>query len=71
MSKRQSPPIDATTTTARWRLTCPNGHTSWETTNYHFWCHACSQQHGIDPEFSHLFDTKTGELVPQEGVIVE
>lgn len=52
----------------KWRYRCPNGHASWSTTNNHMWCQACSRQHGVDPEFWELHDTKTGERVPREQI---
>ena len=63
--------IDATTLTGRWRLICPNGHTSWDTTNYHFWCHQCSQLLNADPEYWELFDRETGSLVSRRQVMME
>lgn len=63
--------IDATTPTGRWRLICPNGHTSWDTTNYHFWCHQCSQLMNIDPEYFQLFDRISGALVSRAQVVIE
>lgn len=63
--------IDATTPTGRWRLICPNGHTNWDTTNYHFWCHQCSQLMNIDPEYFQLFDRISGALVSRAQVVIE
>lgn len=54
--------------TAKWRYSCPNGHTSWETTNSHFWCHQCSRLPDADPEFWKLRDRKTGERLTREKV---
>lgn len=48
---------------ARWR--CPAGHTAWERTNQHIWCHSCAKEiaHNpdADPEWYELVDMKTGE----------
>ncbi|PSP82394.1 hypothetical protein BRC83_08795 [Halobacteriales archaeon QS_1_68_17] len=49
-------------------LVCPNGHTTWTATNGHYWCHECSQMHGVDPEFDELHDPETGDAVPASRV---
>lgn len=57
----------------RWR--CPNGHTSWDRTNNHIWCHSCRRaaENGADVAAEHyaIVDEKTGEEVPWSAVVVE
>jgi len=55
---------------SKWRYTCPNGHTSWEPTNSHFWCHQCSRVPETNAEFWKLRDRKTGELLARERVSI-
>jgi len=54
--------------TDRWRFTCPNGHRSWEPTNYHFWCAKCARQKGVDGVFHELRDRREDRLVARENV---
>ena len=54
----------------RWRYRCPNGHTSWDRTNNHIWCHACSKLAGADPEHFELTDEKTGDTIPWSAIEV-
>ncbi|WP_227357630.1 hypothetical protein [Haladaptatus salinisoli] len=62
---------DIDTPTAKWRYTCPNGHTSWEPTNSHFWCHQCSRLPDAEAEFWKLRDRKTGERLAREKVVLD
>lgn len=56
----------------RWRYVCPRGHTSWEPTNFHFWCAACARHHGdTEPEFDYLHDRKTGAEIERERIVLE
>ena len=59
--------IDLSATRDRWRYRCPNGHASWEPTNSHCWCSACSRaaQQGADVDAEHyeLLDVETDELI--------
>ena len=57
--------------TDRWRFTCPNGHRSWEPTNSHFWCRQCANHWDVDPEFYHLRDRKTGQLLAREQIVFD
>ena len=50
------------------RPVCPNGHTKWTASNGYFWCHDCSQLHGVDPEFDELRDPKTGDPIERTEV---
>ncbi len=34
--------------TDRWRFRCPNGHTTWEPTTHHVWCHTCARMDRTD-----------------------
>nr|WP_226043550.1 hypothetical protein [Natrinema sp. DC36] len=56
--------------TDRWRYTCPQGHRSWEPTNFHFWCQQCSRHlsDDVDPEFDELRDRRTGDLISREDI---
>lgn len=56
--------------TDRWRYRCPNGHTDWEPTNYHFWCAACSRtlSEQVDPEFEQLHDDREGRELARDEV---
>jgi hypothetical protein len=54
----------------RWRYRCPNGHTSWDRTNNHIWCHGCSRRPSQDPEHYKLVDNKTGEEIAWSAVEV-
>jgi hypothetical protein len=42
--------IDTDDTAQRWRYRCPKGHTTWEPTNYHWWCQECALAHDPDVE---------------------
>jgi hypothetical protein len=53
---------------AKWRFRCPNGHTSWETTNSHFWCASCASMLDQDPEYWELWDHKLGRPVPRDRI---
>jgi ribosomal protein L37AE/L43A len=54
----------------RWR--CPNGHTSWDRTNAHIWCHSCRRagEGGADVEAEHyeIVDAKRERAVPYSAV---
>lgn len=50
----------------KWR--CPRGHMSWEPTNNHFWCKACSDGWDVDPEFAELVNDATGEMLERDEV---
>jgi hypothetical protein len=63
--------VQITTQSQKWRYRCPNGHTTWETTNNHMWCRSCSKQLDVDPEFWELYDQKTGETIPREKVLLD
>jgi hypothetical protein len=34
----------------------------------YFWCHDCSQLHGVDPEFDELRDPETGDPIERTEV---
>lgn len=67
--------IDLNDETDRLRYRCPNGHSTWERTNNHIWCHSCyraSEQDGsVDPEHYHIVDEVDGEEIPWSAVRVE
>lgn len=52
----------------RWRWVCPNGHRSWEPTNYHFWCQKCARHRESDGVFQELEDKKTGETYERDEI---
>lgn len=52
----------------RWRFRCPNGHTTWEPTNYHFWCQKCAQRPGVDATFQRLYDQREDREVEREEI---
>jgi len=62
--------VDRTGEPYRWR--CPNGHTTWDRTNNHLWCHACrrAREGGADVEAEHyeLVDAKRDRTVPYAAV---
>ena len=66
------PTINVDDAMDRWRYRCPHGHTSWEPTNNHFWCQACSraEKHhdDIDPSFDTLVDQRSGEELHRSEV---
>jgi len=57
--------------TDRWRYRCPNGHTTWEPTNHHFWCASCARMDDVDPSFDELRDDATGEHYARDRVRLE
>lgn len=57
--------------TDRWRYRCPNGHTSWEPTNGHFWCVTCARTHNAEGAFDQLHDSKTGATLDRDQVHLE
>ena len=63
--------VKITKKSQKWRYRCPNGHTTWELTNNHMWCRSCANQLDIDPEFWELYDSKSGETIPREGLILK
>lgn len=69
--------IDTDDDLDRWRFVCPNGHRTWEPTNYHFWCSSCAQavqqdpELDVDPEFDQLHDKRTDELLERDEVEIE
>lgn len=70
MSSASNKYDDPTGTGHKARWTCPAGHTAWERTNRHIWCHSCARElaHNpdADPEWDALIDGRTGEEVPFE-----
>ena len=54
--------------TDRWRFTCPNGHTTWEPTNHHFWCASCARQRDTEATFAALRDRRDGRRLAREDV---
>ncbi|WP_245838505.1 hypothetical protein [Natronoarchaeum philippinense] len=58
----------------RWKWVCPQGHRTWEPTNYHFWCAECaknwSHNEDLDPEFDELRNKKTGETVTRDEIVL-
>lgn len=52
----------------RARYRCPNGHSSWEATNGHWWCQSCAKHWETDPVFYELRDEKTGRAIRREEV---
>lgn len=62
--------IDRADDLDRWRYRCPNGHTTWEPTNNHLWCHKCSQLADADegPEYYEILDARTDERIPWSAV---
>lgn len=64
--------IDTEDPVQRWRFRCPQGHTQWEPTNFHWWCAECARNHQqIDPEFTKLVDKKTGKVYARDEVLIE
>jgi len=57
--------------TDRWRFQCPNGHTTWEPTNHHFWCASCARTEGVDGSFDELRDQTDGAMYPRDMVRLE
>lgn len=60
--------IDRENDADRYRYACPNNHTYWQQTNGGIWCQECSRAVGLDPHYHHLYDKKTGELIPWSSV---
>lgn len=60
--------IDERSFVDRKRYVCPNNHTSWERTNNHFWCAACSKSWDVDPEFNYLHDKVTNKSIHRSQV---
>lgn len=60
--------------TDRWQWVCPQGHRTWEPTNFHFWCAGCARawdhNEDLDPEFQELRNKKTGETVTREEIVL-
>jgi hypothetical protein len=54
--------------TDRWRFRCPNGHTTWEPTNHHFWCRTCARMDSSDGVFEQLRDVRDDRLIARERV---
>jgi len=54
--------------TDRWRFRCPNGHTTWEPTNHHFWCRTCARMDSTDGVFDQLRDVREDRLLARERV---
>ena len=63
--------VRLTDETDRWRFRCPNGHTTWEPVNHHFWCQSCSRIEDVDPSFDELRDTSDGAMYAREEVRLE
>jgi len=72
---REQISIDPTDESDALRYRCPNGHSSWEPTNNHIWCHSCYRQSEHDPEVNaehyEIHDEKTGEDIPWSAVRFE
>ena len=72
-------PIRITSIAEKWRLECPNGeigegHTNWFPIDGVFRCEGCVEQRRtdptVDPQYTHLRDKKTGELVAREDIVL-
>ena len=54
------------------RLQCPRGHGSVGPTNNHWWCPSCARHwDDVDPEFDEVIDTKTGEKIGRDEVVLD
>lgn len=63
---------------AKWRFVCPrsfeqphDGHTNWHPIDGKFRCRTCADRRGVDPEYTELIDTKTGERVVREAIVLD
>lgn len=59
--------------TDRWNWVCRRGHRSWEPANRRFRRHRCvrASDAAAEPEFDELHDTKTGETVHRDDLVLE
>lgn len=55
----------------RMKWTCPRGHRTWEPTNHHLWCQACSNAWDVDPSFDELHNAQTGETYHRNEVVLQ
>jgi hypothetical protein len=60
--------------TDRWQWVCPQGHRTWEPTNFHFWCAECAKSWAhnddLNPEFHELRNKRTGETVTRKEIVL-
>lgn len=63
---------DPTGTGHKHRYECPAGHTSWERTNSHVYCHGCRKERAtnpdVDPEWYELYDKVENQMVSFEDL---